>query len=236
MDAFHTRLALAAIVLAELGSGTAAAATKEGAVVTLAGQTLAEVMAVPEKAIPGSLLRDAQAVAIVPRVIKAGFVVGGRRGEGVVMIRAENGAWGNPVFVTLTGGSLGWQIGVQSTDVVLVFKSKPSLDGFLKGKRLTLGVDAAVSAGPLGREAQAGTDGQLQSEIYSYSRSRGLFIGAALDGSVIDVDNGSNAAFYNRAGVADTDIISGVNINVPLEAAKLKAELTQAAVAAGAAR
>ena len=204
--------------------------------VNAASRTLTQIIATPGKAIPASLLKDAQAVAIVPRVIKVGVVVGGRHGEGVIMMRDASGAWGNPVFVGLTGGSVGWQIGVQSTDVVLVFKTKTSLDGFMKGKRLTLGADIAVAAGPLGREVQAGTDSELQAEIYSYSRSRGLFVGASLDGSMIEVDDRANGDYYGRPGVTTDEVVGGINVNVPAEAAKLKAELTQVSASVDAPR
>jgi len=204
-----------------------AAETKDIATVNAARRTLTEVISAPGKAIPASLLKDAQAVAIVPRVIKASLVVGGRRGKGVVLTRDSNGDWANPVFIALTGGSVGWQIGVQSTDVVLVFKTKTSLDGFMKGKRLTLGVDVAVAAGPVGREAQASTDGRLEAEIYSYSRSRGLFVGASLDGSMIDVDERANGSYYGRTGVTSDEIVSGINLNVPVEGEKLKAKLAE---------
>ena len=204
-----------------------AAETKETDTVDAARRTLAEIMAAPGKAIPASMLKDAQAVAIVPRVIKAGLVVGGRHGRGVVLMRDRNGGWGNPVFISLTGGSVGWQIGVQSTDVVLVFKTKTSLDGFMKGKRLTLGADVAVAAGPVGREAQASTDGSLEAEIFSYSRSRGLFVGASLDGSMIDVDERANGAYYGRSGLTSDEIVDGINISVPTATEKLKAKLKE---------
>jgi lipid-binding SYLF domain-containing protein len=159
---------------------------------------LNEIMAIPINGIPETMLKDAQAVAIIPRVIKGSFVVGARRGNGVVLIRDENGGWHAPVFVTLTGGNIGWQVGVQSTDVVLVFKTRKSVDGLLSG-RLTLGADAAVAAGPLGRQAAAATDSRLGAQIYSYSRSRGLFAGVSFDGSVIRLDRPSNAAYYRSA-------------------------------------
>lgn len=199
---------------------------KENNTVALASQTLTEIMAVPAKGIPLALLKDAEAVAIVPRVIKAGFVVGGRRGEGVLLMRNSAGNWGNPLFVTLTGGSIGWQIGVQSTDVVLVFKSRKSLEGFLTGRKFTLGADAAVAAGPVGRQATAGTDIKLQSEIYSYSRSRGLFAGASLDGSVMEINNREDASYYRQPQATITNIVEGQNVTVPEGAIKLKEQLT----------
>jgi len=119
---------------------------------------------------------------IVPNSIKGGFVVGVRLGRGVMLLRDRTGAWQPPIFVSLAGGSVGWQAGLQATDVVLVFRTRGSVDGLLRGK-LTLGVDAAAAAGPVGREAVASTDLALRAEILSYSRSRGLFLGVALNGS-----------------------------------------------------
>ncbi len=159
---------------------------------------LNEIMNIPASAIPASMLRDAHAVAIIPKVIKGSFVIGARHGNGVLMVRDTNGGWHAPVFINLTGGNIGWQVGVQSTDVVLVFKTQESVASLLSGK-FTLGADAAVAAGPMGRQASAATDGQLAAAIYSWSRSRGLFLGVSLDGSVIEVDPISNANYYRKA-------------------------------------
>src|SRR5207253_1884276 len=123
---------------------------------------------------------------------------GARYGRGIVMVRDERGYWRPPAFVTLAGGSFGWQIGLQVTDIVLVFKTRSSVDGLMRGK-FTLGADAAAAAGPVGREAAAATDAELRAEIYTYSRSRGLFAGVSLDGSVLSVDHTANAAFYQGA-------------------------------------
>jgi lipid-binding SYLF domain-containing protein len=168
----------------------------------------------------------------VPGIIKAGFVVGGRFGRGVVIVRDEQGNWCPPIFITVTGGSVGWQIGAQSSDIVLVFKSRRSLDGILQGKKFTLGGDAAVAAGPVGRQAEAGTDVQFQAEIYSYARSRGLFAGVSLEGTAILVDNKADAAFYGQPGVTPQDIIAGQGINPPQSCIKLLDTLAgQAAIA-----
>ena len=141
-------------------------------------EVLHEINRIPENAIAPHLLKNAHGIAIVPGVIKLGFVVAGRHGQGVICVRNASGGWSNPSFVTLTGGSVGWQAGAQSTDVILVFKSRKSVDAIARGK-FTLGADASVAAGPVGRHAEAGTDIQLKSEIYSYSRNRGLFAGVA---------------------------------------------------------
>jgi lipid-binding SYLF domain-containing protein len=169
-------------------------------------QVLAELIAIPGKQIPAKLLAEAQGIAIVPRVIKIGFVAGGRRGHGVVLVRDAQGAWSLPQFVQLTGGSVGWQAGVSGTDVVLIFRTQASVQNLMKGK-FTVGVDAAAAAGPAGRNAAAATDTRLQAEILSYSRSRGLFLGAAIDGSVIEADPTANAAFYGSPTVQTATIV-----------------------------
>ncbi|MBX9628132.1 MAG: lipid-binding SYLF domain-containing protein [Gemmataceae bacterium] len=165
---------------------------------TLADATavLADLSKIPAKGIPPALLADARGVAVVPRVVKAGFVVAGQGGHGLVIARAADGTWGDPVFVNLGGGGVGFQAGVEATDVVLVFRDRKSLDRLFDGRgKLTLGADAGVAAGPVGRRAQAATDAKLEAEIVSYSRSRGLFAGVALDGAVVRPDARSNALF-----------------------------------------
>jgi lipid-binding SYLF domain-containing protein len=181
-----------------LNCATAAGQFKEDRIIQESMAVISEIMAIPASGIPQSMLSDAQAVAIIPGVIKGSFVVGARYGNGVVLVRDEQSGWHAPVFITLTGGNIGWQVGVQSTDVVLVFKTRKSVDGLLSG-RLTMGADAAVAAGPVGRQAAAATDTNLGAQIYSYSRSRGLFAGVSFDGSVIRVDPISNATYYHAA-------------------------------------
>lgn len=158
-------------------------------------QVLNELMAIPAKQIPRQLLAEAQGIAIVPDVIKIGFIGGARRGHGVVMVRDSEGEWSLPQFVALTGGSVGFQAGIQGSDVVLVFTTRKGVEGLMSGK-FTVGVDASASAGPIGRDAALGTDATLRSEIYSYSRSRGLFLGVSLDGSALEIDHASHAAYY----------------------------------------
>jgi lipid-binding SYLF domain-containing protein len=156
---------------------------------------------IPLAAIPPAMLRDAKGVAVIPHVVKAGFLVGGRFGRGVVLARRPDGGWGEPVFVTLAGGGFGLQAGIQSTDVILVFKTEYGLRRVLQGGgKLTLGGDAAVAAGPVGRQAEAATDGELRAEIYSYSRSRGLFAGVSLEGAALRADAEANRAFQALRG------------------------------------
>ncbi len=187
-------IALAAACVA-LTSNAALGQTREDQTVRAAAGVLDEIMAIPAKRIPQSLLADAQGLAIFPGVIKVGFVAGVRHGNGVLMLRDDDGAWTAPAFLSITGGSVGWQVGAQSTDVILVFKSRESIANMMKGK-FTLGVDAAVAAGPVGRQAAAGTDVKLKAEILSYSRSRGLFAGVALDGSALQIDKNAGAVYY----------------------------------------
>ena len=170
-------------------------------------EVLNNAQEVPEVRIPKWLLRDAEGIAVVPNVVKAGFVVGGRRGKGLLSIRTQDGSWSNPNFMTLTGGSLGFQAGVQSTDIILVFKSRRSIEDLLRGK-FTLGGDASVAAGPVGRAAEAATDIKLKAEIYAYSRSRGLFAGVSLDGTALRIDHRANEAVYAE-GITPRRIFAG---------------------------
>jgi lipid-binding SYLF domain-containing protein len=185
---------------------------------------LDDLATVPEKRVPPKLLQDASAVLIAPDVVKGGFVVGGRHGHGVLLVR-QKGGWSDPVFVTVTGGSFGFQAGVATTDLFLVIRNARSLDRILKGAgKLTLGADASVAAGPIGREAAGATDAQLKAEVWSYSRSRGLFAGVALDGDAIVVDHEANEKFYRQRKVTVADIVGGT-VATPKEAAVLRARL-----------
>lgn len=176
-------------------------------------RVLDEVMRMPESALPQAMLRDAHAIAVIPDVVKAGLVLGGRHGRGLLSVKSPDGTWSNPSFIRLSGGSVGWQAGVQATDVILVFRSQRGVDTIVNGK-FTMGADASVAAGPVGRSAAASTDGQLRAEIYSYSRSRGLFAGVALDGSVISIDHRSNQRIFGR-NVTPRRIFEGGVANVP---------------------
>lgn len=181
---------------------------REEARLLVATQVLEELRASRDQFIPDRLLERAYGIAVIPEVVKAGFIVGGRSGRGVLVVRDKAGRFTNPVFIRLAGGSFGWQAGVQETDIVLVFTTRRGIEGISDGK-LTLGADASVAAGPVGRQASAATDATFSSEVYSYSRSRGLFAGVALDGSAITIDSKANANFYRKPRVAASDIISG---------------------------
>jgi lipid-binding SYLF domain-containing protein len=204
----HVRdFCLTLVFAAGLLHGTAHAQAREESKVILATQVMEELRGQRDQYVPDLLLERAYGVAIIPDVVKVGFGVGGRRGTGVLLVRDKNGRFSNPIFVAITGGSIGWQIGAQKTDVVLVFTTRQGVDGISDGK-MTLGADASIAAGPIGRSASAATDQNFSAEIYSYSRSRGLFAGVALDGSALTIERRSNTRFYGRkAGV--NDIIDG---------------------------
>ena len=187
-------LAVSSLVLAA-SLQSAFAGTREDERARNAVRVLTDIQAIPENAIPDKLLDEAKARVIVPDTIKAGLVIGGRRGHGIMAIKQADGTWSNPSFITLTGGSIGFQAGVQSSDVVLVFRSDRGVESIVNGK-FTLGADAAVAAGPVGRNAATATDGQFKAEIWSWSRARGLFAGVALDGAVLAIDDVANQSVY----------------------------------------
>jgi SH3 domain-containing YSC84-like protein 1 len=161
---------------------------------TDAQQVVQEIMATPDKGIPQSILAGASCVVVIPGYKKAAFVVGGQYGQGVATCRTPKG-WSAPVFVQLAGGSFGFQIGGQSTDLVLVAMNQHGLQDMLRNK-FKLGGDAAVAAGPVGRNAQAGTDWKLNAEFLSYSRAKGLFAGINLDGTVLSQNQEDTRTMY----------------------------------------
>lgn len=188
---------LAVLLLALSVTATAVAGPTEDERARNALRVLTDIQEIPESAIPDKLLDEARAIVVVPDTLKIGLVFGARRGHGLVSVKSPDGSWSNPSFVKLTGGSVGFQAGVQSADVVMVFRGERGLDSIVNGK-ITLGADAGVAAGPVGRNASASTDGQLKAEIWSWSRARGLFAGVALDGAVLSIDDAANEAVYGR--------------------------------------
>jgi lipid-binding SYLF domain-containing protein len=175
----------------------------------------------PEEGIPPALLRKAQAMALIPDFWKAAYVVGGRHGKGVILARRDEGGWSYPVFIEITGGSVGFQIGVEKADIILVFKNKGSLKDVAKGK-FTLGAGAGVAAGPIGRKAEASTDIAFEAEIYSYSRSKGLFAGVAIEGAALSIDKDANAAFYRDFDLTAEDILARGELKAPPVAEELR--------------
>jgi len=206
------RVAATLSLFALIFTSASFAATREEKRVADAADVVDQLLRIPEKTIPPTLLAHAYAVAVVPNVVKAAFGLGARRGKGILVVRQGNSSWSNPAFITLTGGSFGWQIGAQSTDIILVFKTRKGVDGIANGK-LTLGADASVAAGPVGRHTAIATDVMFKAEVVSYSRSRGLFAGVALEGAGVTMDRKANAAFYSSSSMTPEKIfVSSPNI------------------------
>jgi lipid-binding SYLF domain-containing protein len=203
-----------------------AGAREEGRLLT-ATEVLQEVQAMPDQRIPDALLSRAYGIAVIPDVTKVAFIFGGRHGNGVLVVRDTlSSAWSNPVFISLTGGSWGFQAGAQSSDIILVFTTKTGIEGVAGGK-LTLGADASVATGPVGRQGSAATDLNFNAEIYSYARTRGLFGGIALDGSVISIDRSANSSLYGKSGVTATEIFSAQSPAAPATAQRFLDRLAQ---------
>lgn len=160
-------------------------------------EVIRDLASLKEEGIPARLLEKAEGIAIFPGVVKAAWGIGGQYGRGIVLVKREDGSWSNPLFIQLIGGSIGWQIGMQKADIVLVFKNKKGVEN-LASNKITLGADISVSAGPVGRSAEASTDLEMEAEIYSYSKSKGLFAGISIKGGTLRVDREANAAFYGK--------------------------------------
>lgn len=174
---------------------------------------LQDLTASADKRVPNELLERAEAIAVIPNMVKGAFGIGGRFGKGVVSQRTVNGRWSPPAFVDIGGGSFGFQIGVSSTDLVLVFTDRKALSLIEGGKDLKLGVDAGVVAGPIGRSAEAGVNANLESAIYAYSRSKGLFAGVALDGAVLSMNKDTNHTVYGASADAKNILDGKVAVN-----------------------
>ena len=191
-----SRAAAALAVLALLAAPAVEAADGEAERLVEGFVVLQEIMAAPDGGIPESILDRAAAVAVFPSTIRAGFIFGGQRGRGFISARdPETGAWSAPAFLTLTGGSIGLQVGAQQADVVLIIQNQRGL-GRLLGNQFKLGGDASAAVGPVGRSLEASTDLQLTAEILSYSRSRGVFAGVTLGGATLRADRDANERFY----------------------------------------
>jgi len=171
-------------------------------------EVMKEVLATPDKAIPKELLQSSQCVVIVPGMKKAAFVIGAKYGKGFLLCRQASGiGWSAPAAIMVEGGSFGFQIGGSETDVVMLVMNKGGVEKLLSSK-FTLGADASVAAGPVGRSSSANTDLQMHAEILSYSRSRGLFAGIALEGATLRPDEGANKELYGSA-ITNREIVTG---------------------------
>jgi lipid-binding SYLF domain-containing protein len=171
-----------------------------------AGTVLNEIMAAPDKGIPEEVLAGAKCIAVIPNMGKGGFIVGGEHGRGVVTCRT-NGSWSAPAFISIGGGNFGFQAGAQSVDLVMLFMNDKGVQALLSSK-FELSGEASAAAGPVGRHASAGTDWKMNTEALSYSRTKGLFAGVALDGAKIQQDNDSTRAYFGRE-VSFKETLSG---------------------------
>jgi lipid-binding SYLF domain-containing protein len=196
----------ALLAVTAVSARSAAPAADEEAKLLVATQVLDQLREQRDQSIPERLLQRAYGDAVIPSVTKAALLIGGRRGSGVLTVRDSRGRFSNPVFINLTGASIGLQFGAQEADVVLVFTTRRGIDGIADGK-LTLGVGASVAAGPVGRQAEAAAG--ANAEVFAYSRARGMFAGIALDGTSLSINEKSNRAFYGHKDVLASEIISG---------------------------
>jgi SH3 domain-containing YSC84-like protein 1 len=214
MEVKSMRALIGTVVLA-LAAWPAAAgdlSTKEANRVKEAATVLQEIHALPDKDVPRELWEKAECVIVVPGLKKAAFVIGGEYGKGLMSCR-HDGEWGAPVFMEVGKGSWGLQIGAQSIDLVLLVMNKSGVEKMLRNK-VTLGAEASIAGGPVGRDARAATDAQMKAEILSYSRTQGLFAGVNLSGGVVKPDIDDNTDLYGP-NVAARDVVLGTTVKVP---------------------
>jgi lipid-binding SYLF domain-containing protein len=184
-----------------------------------------ELLATPDRGVPETLLKKCRCVAVIPHVIKGAFVFGGRYGTGVMSCRDSAGKWSPPSFVSIAGGSWGFQIGAESSDLVVFFMTERGARSLLTGSKVTLGGTASAAAGPFGRSGEASTDLKLDAEIYTYARSKGLFAGLSIEGARLAADPGSNTLYYGRP-VAVKQLLFEQNApRVPTEAEEFRRAL-----------
>ena len=218
-------LILGAVIAGALAAAPAVSATREEVTIENSMIVLRELQSMPDLRIPDQLLARAEGIVILPANVKIGFGLGARFGGGVLLVRTGNRDWSNPSFVKTGAGSIGWQAGGQVADIVLVLTTRKSIEGITDGK-LTLGGDASVAAGPVGRTAMASTSLTFDSEIYAYSRTKGLFAGVSLEGSGIFINGKANRRFYGRDESA-TAILSNTG-KPPAQADELVNEIRRA--------
>jgi lipid-binding SYLF domain-containing protein len=209
--------AIAAAVVASLGTLGVARAGNEESDLREAKAVFQELMNTPDHQVPDALLDRARCIVVIPREIKGAVGVGAQTGEGVLSCRTGSG-WSAPVFVSLKGGSWGAQVGVEKTELVLFFMTERGARSLLAGNKVKLGGELSVAAGPFGRTAEASTDLKLNAEIYSYAKSKGLFAGASLSGATLKIDKEDNAKYYGRP-VSTKDLMTGeANVELRPEA------------------
>jgi len=214
-------LLIGALTASMSAVGAKAHADKWEDMITEAGKVLKEVNSMPDTAIPTDLFRKCKAIAIFPSTVGGGFIIGAKYGQGMVLYKDDNGNWSAPAVFNIGGGSFGWQIGGQATDLILVIMTDRGVDGFLASK-FTLGAGASVAAGPVGRDAQASTDLHMKGGIFSYSRSRGVFAGLKLEGTGISQNKEGDKALY-KSDVTAKEILKENKVRpTPAGAALIK--------------
>lgn len=206
-----------------LSAGALYAAESAAARLQASAEVLSEIMSAPDKGIPQDLLGKAQCIVVVPGLKKGAFIVGAKYGKGFMSCRRAGSGWSAPAGVRVEGGSLGFQIGGSETDVVMLIMNERGAEKLVSSK-FTLGADASVAAGPVGRTSSAETDAKMQAEILTYSRARGVFAGLALDGATLRPDSESNAELYGGSGSSNRDIVMG-STSPPAAASTFIAEL-----------
>jgi SH3 domain-containing YSC84-like protein 1 len=211
------RLILAAAVVASLTlliAPPARAQTNEQKRVTDAAAVLETLVRAPDQGIPEHILERAEAIVVIPSLVKGGFIIGAQHGRGVMSVRnRDTNKWSAPGFVALTGGSIGWQIGVQAVDLVLLVMNTEGVKGLLDNE-FKLGANASVAAGPVGRQGEASTDATLTAQILAYSRAKGLFAGLSLEGASLRIDRDANKDFYG-VSISTDEMIRGVDKTTP---------------------
>jgi lipid-binding SYLF domain-containing protein len=203
MKSMKTKFVFAALVGAAMIAAPAAQQRQElsdeAETITESIEVVQQLTATPDKGIPKHLLQRAEAIIVIPSLVKGGFIVGAKHGKGIVSVRDQAaGGWSAPAIVKLTGGSIGWQIGVEKVDLVMLVMNKDGVKELLEDK-FTLGGSASVTAGPVGRSADAATNAQMGSKILAYSRAQGLFAGASLEGAQLHADDDDNAELYGES-------------------------------------
>jgi SH3 domain-containing YSC84-like protein 1 len=198
-----------------LVSGASADGSKQREILRTSQLILEEIQKSPDQQIPMNLISKAKAIIVFPTMLKAGFFAGARYGKGIAAVRTEEtGEWGPPAFLYTAGGSFGFQFGMESVDLILLVMSQRGLEGLLS-EQFTLGGDIAISAGPIGRHAEASADVFMQGEIYSYSRSKGLFGGVSLKGTIITTDTDANLAYYGHPYTSEEILLTTQVLKIP---------------------
>jgi lipid-binding SYLF domain-containing protein len=203
---------LAALTLVLVAPAGARAQSDEEKRITDSSAVLETLVRAPDQGIPEHILERAEAIVVIPTLVKGGFILGAQHGRGVISVRNRDAnTWSAPAFVALTGGSIGWQIGVQSVDLVLLVMNREGVKDLLDNK-FKLGANASVAAGPVGRQGEASTDATLTAQILAYSRAKGLFAGLSLEGAALRIDKDANERFYKR-GVTPDDVARGLSLS-----------------------